>query len=361
VLRTELSGVAVILLLAAACNEPIREFRKIKHEVIGGPQVLATVVTIRTTFQPANRTTSSGIVIGDDAARATAEIGTWRLFDFRHDRVAFVDDYDKTYRYETIRSLVERRRDAADDAFIDKIPLAEFSKTGATRAILGLNATQSVVRLGAYQRELWFASHPQIPPGLFALMHASETPSADAPMAKKVDEGLLAARGFPLLDHSELPFANRRIVIDRSVVSVERRNVPETLLQIPAGYREVKPVQPVRVARPSAPPPTTTATTATMATTATTATVAPPSTETTATTARPPEKPKPVLQKKVPAKKTAPVTKKPATTKKPTTKKLTMKKAKAPASHPPASSSPPHDQKTPKGGSRSSGKVQKTP
>ncbi|MGZ8796407.1 MAG: hypothetical protein ACXW2F_03600 [Thermoanaerobaculia bacterium] len=251
------------LIAILSCNKPTTQ--PLKRPVTpGGPQVQATVVTIRTTLQPENKTTTSTIVIGDEVARATEEIGTWRLFDFKQNRVAFVDDFAKTYRYESLQSLVQRR-DAANSAEMnDRLPRAEYSVTGAQRPVLGVPATQSLVTLGAYQRELWFGTHPLIPAQLFALMHASETPSVDAPIAKKPDEALLAARGFPLLDHAELPYAQTKIVVDRDVVDVGRRNVAESLLQIPENYRELKPRLPAVVV------------TATTATTSTAAVASPP-------------------------------------------------------------------------------------
>ena len=346
-MRTEWCSGAAILVLAASCNQIARESRRPAAKGGGVPQVAAVVVTIRTTQQPANRTTTTAIVIADDLARAMEEVGTWRLFDLQHDRVAFVDDFAKTYRYESLQSLVQRRAAASEQSLSEKLPHAEYRVTGARKPIMGLTATQAVVKLGAYQREIWFASHPLIPTHLFALMQASESPGPAAPMATKVDEAMLAIRAFPLLEHAELPYATSKIVVDRTVVAVDRRNVAEALLQIPGNYRQVKALPIAVRPKPPAPPPetatiatppteTTTATTATTETTATTAT--------TATTPPPPpkvEEKKPAKKKKAPARRKA--------------------KAKAPASHPPASSSHPHDQKTPKGGSRSSSKVRKTP
>jgi hypothetical protein len=311
-LRNDWRWWLAILLLAAACKPqaiiPIRRAR-------GVPQVQATVVTIRTTLQPANRTTTTAIVITDDHARATEEIGTWRLFDLKGDRVAFVDDFARTYRYESLKSLVQRNDAAMDEPVSEKLPRAEYILTGAHQQILGLTAREAVVKLGAYQRVIWFAKHPLIPDHLFLLMEASETPGPAAPIAKEVDDGLLAIRAFPLLDHAELPYAKTKIVIDRAVVSVDRHKVARSLLQIPEDYEELKPLPPaVRRAKPSVAPPIPAATTA--------GEIAGP-------TPPPPPAKKPEV--------------------------------KAPASHRPASSSPPRGRKTPKGGSRSSAKGRKGP
>lgn len=396
-----------IVLLTIACNQPA--VKPLRKAAAPEPQTSATVVTIRTTFQPENKSTTSTIVIGEDAARATDEIGTWRLFDFKQNRVAFVDDFAKTYRYETLQALMQRRSVAAEQPIGEKVPHAQYAETTVRRPVLGVEATQTIVKLGGYQRELWFGTHPLIPDQLFALMLASRTPTADAAMAKKVDEALLAARGFPLLEHAELPFAKTKIVIDRDVVSVARRNVPVAVLHIPRDYRQLKPLPPAVVVRPrpviEAPapvpvttttPPTTTETTTapplpptatvppTTTATATDTTATTTSTTSTTTTTAPKQEAaaekKPVVKKaavKKPAAKKAvvkkavakkpPVTKaKPPATKKKTATKATTKapatkkkapvakpKAKAPASRPPAFSSRPHDQRTPGAGSQS--------
>lgn len=247
---------------------------------------------------------------------------------------------------------MQRRAVAAEQPVGENVPRAEYAVTGVRRPVLGVEATQAVVKLGGYQRQLWFAEHPLIPERLFALMQASRTPTADAAMAKDVDEALLALRGFPLLEHAEVPYANTKIVIDRDVVSVVRRNVDKSLLQIPGDYRQLKPlppgpvVRPRRVVEPPAPAPVTTAPPATSTVpteTAATTTVIPPVTETTTSTEPKPAEVKPE-QKKPPAKPKPPATrKKPATTKAkaPATKKkapAVKPKAKAPASRHPASS-----------------------
>lgn len=236
--RIQPRAAGVILLVAAACNHPAELPKRIRAIRIG-PQIQVTALTIRTTLQPENKTTSSTIVIGPDGARDLSEVGTWRLFDTQQNRVAFVDDIGKVYRYESLQSLQRRRADAGRRSMSESIPRAEYSVTGIQRPILGVTATQSVVKLGAYQREIWIGSHPLIPPALFALMQASDSPTPGAPMAAKADEALLAANGFPLLDHAELPYGTSKIVVDREVVRIQRQNVPESLLQIPADYRDI--------------------------------------------------------------------------------------------------------------------------
>ena len=352
-MRTELRYVVVVaVVLAAACKGEVQQLKKVVRAARStGPQIPATVVTLRTTLQPANKATTTTIVIADDFARSTDEVGEWRLFDLKENRVAVVNDFAKTYRYESLESMRDRHDDAASEPLSDKIPRAEYSVTAERRDILGVPATRSIVKLGGYQRSIWVGSHPLIPPQLFALMEASRAPGPDAPVTKRLDDALLSLRGFPLADHSEMPYANRKIVVDRDVVSIERKNVTASLLDIPDTYREVTAAAPpVPKPKPVVPPPAVPTTTvpaatvptATVPTATVSATTAPTTTVPTTTrapaeagthteTMGPPKPPvvqekkpavakKPAVTKKAPVKK-APATKAPAKTTKSTTKK----------------------------------------
>ena len=326
-LRTELRCAVVAVVLAAACNQPIRELRKVARVVRRtGPQIPATVVTLRTTLQPANKTTITTIVIADDLARSTDEVGEWRLFDLSENRVAFVNDFAKTYRYESLESLRDRHDDASSEPMSDKIPSAQYSTTGTRRDILGIPATQAVVKLGGYQRQIWFGSHPLIPPQLFALMQASRAPGPDAPVSKRVDDALLAVRGFPLADHAELPYAQTKIVVDRDVVSIERKNVAASLLDIPDDYREVKPAPRPRP-QPKPPIPTKTETGVPPPTPAATAGEVASPTQTAAPEKKVETEKKPKPAKRPAVKKKSSVTKKIVTKKSEVTKRPATKKA----------------------------------
>lgn len=230
---------AVLLLLACGEREPAPLAPAAEA---GGPQVRATVVTIRTTSEPYGRSTTHAVVIGESVARSTEEGGLWRLYDFRRDRVSFIDDAERTYRTIPLASLVEERREILSADVRPEMPHATWASSGAERTIGDLTARQSVIRLGRYQRELWLATHSRIPPNLFAMMVASNRPdSAMAPLTREIDEALLAVRAFPFIDRTELPFGrDGKIVIDRVVLSVEQKEVPESLLVIPRSYEEIK-------------------------------------------------------------------------------------------------------------------------
>ncbi len=215
----------------------------VKPPVKGGPpepQVAATVVTIETKLQPQNKTFQHSIVIAGGRARSDDEVDRWRLFDLEHDQVTFVNDIQKTVLTRAVERAIAERRDAANEPLADGVPRAEVVNTGAKRVIHGVEASQVLIRIGGYQRELWIGSPQSIPPNLFAMWFATQpVNSKDEPMMRDADEALLGMRGFPLADHAELPYGTSKLIVDRNVVKIERRNVPQSLLKVNAAYREL--------------------------------------------------------------------------------------------------------------------------
>jgi len=285
----------------------------------------ATVVTIETKLASPDRTLRHTITIANGRARSSDELDRWRLFDLKNNRVTFVDDLDRSYRTVSFAQLTADRRGALVD---DDVP------EGLPRAVVTRGATPNdlVVRIGAYERRLRIEQNKAIPEQLFAMMQASEPIATPLmPIMRAAEEALLQVRGFPVEDHAELPYGDRKMIVDRKVVSVTQADVPATLLDVNRAFREIvapvvvapkprrtRPKQVVQEAAPIEVAPVT----------ATTAT------ETTATTA--PEKPKPaVVKKPAPAKKkAAPVVKKKAPVKK---KAAPVVKKKAPKKKPTSS------------------------
>ena len=74
------------------------------------------------------------------------------------------------------------------------------------------------------------------------MMYASDAPTPPlAPMMREVDEALLNVRGFPLADRAEVPVAKNTLIVDRAVTSNAQRDVPQAVVSIPSGYRDVTP------------------------------------------------------------------------------------------------------------------------
>jgi hypothetical protein len=228
--------VLILALICAACKPaPPKPATR-----AAAPTIHATVMTLRTTIEPGNRNLTHTIVIAGDRVRSTAEHDTWRLFDTKAKTVTFVDDIERTIRTAPVAALMARRREAMTNGLASHFPDVSLVRGDATKTILGVNARQSLIESGAYRRELWLAEHPAVPRGLFAMMSATEMPSSPlAPMARKVDDALAAIEGFPLVDRTEVPYGKKKFIVDRVVTQIERRDVPQSTITIPAGYRDL--------------------------------------------------------------------------------------------------------------------------
>jgi len=216
------------------------------------PRTRATVVTIETTIQPGNKTTSHTLVIGNGRARSGDELDSWRLYDLANDRVTFVNDVEKTFRTVSNAQLAKDRLGALDDPLPADLPRAEITATNAKKTLQGVAAAQSVVKLGGYTHELCIAPHPLIPPRLYAMMVASEPPSSPlVPVMKNVDEALMKVSGFPLAEHSELVYGKKKMTVDKQVVKIEQRDVPAALLNVRGDYKDVSIKAPAARPQPS--------------------------------------------------------------------------------------------------------------
>lgn len=205
-----------LLVVLSACNKPLAKARLKAVENAVEPKMSATVITIQTILQPQNKTLTHSIVMAHGHARSDDELDRWRLFDVEHNTITYVDDIARTY-YTVPANGVQRPSAAAEGG--GPAPVA----TGAKRVILGVEASQFLVRMGGYQRELWIGAPKAVPPQLFGMMH----------------EDLAELPGFPLLDHAELPYGNTKMVVDRRVIKIERKNVAQSLLNIPGDYKNI--------------------------------------------------------------------------------------------------------------------------
>jgi hypothetical protein len=232
---TGLPILALILIACGGCQPKITHPPRLSAVE---PKTRATIVTIRTTVQPANRSFVHSLVIANDRARSGDEVDSWRLFDLKSQTVTYVNDVTKTYRSVPLATIVAQRRSTMAQPLQEEIPLVEFAVTGAKRVVDGVETSQSVIRAGGYVRELWIGSHPQIPEGLFAMMTASAPVSSPiAPMMKQADAALIEVKGFPLIDHSELPMGDKTLVVEHSVVKVDQRDIPQSWLNVPRSYQ----------------------------------------------------------------------------------------------------------------------------
>src|SRR5437660_11523168 len=108
------------------------------------PTIRATVVTIQTTIQPANKTYAHTIVIANNRARSTDEADQWRLFDFAQKQVTFVDNIAHTIRVQSFDDAIAARRAAVARPVPDGMPRAQFVVTHAEKTLQAVATTQSV-------------------------------------------------------------------------------------------------------------------------------------------------------------------------------------------------------------------------
>ena len=219
--------VILLVCISTSCKEPAP---KKTGAPAAGPQTRATVVTIRTTIQPDNKTHTHTLVIANNQARSTDELDQWRLYDTRARTVTFVDDIAKTTRTESFDALLKKHRDALAAQLPGHYPRAYVKKDGA----------ELHIEVGNYRRRLKLAEQRAIPAELFTMMQASDAATSPlAPMMRAAGDTLMRTRAFPMTDHSELPYANKKLVIDREVVSIAEQNVPAALLRVPSGYKDL--------------------------------------------------------------------------------------------------------------------------
>src|SRR5687768_4219379 len=135
---TELPTKRLVLLLAicVACKPAPKQ----PATPGAGPQVAATVLTVRTSTGA--QITNHEIVIANGRARSTGEQDVWRLFDTKASTVTFVDEIDRTIRTESLDALLDKRRTSLAAAIPSHYPRAKLSH-GARKTILGVSAQQS--------------------------------------------------------------------------------------------------------------------------------------------------------------------------------------------------------------------------
>ena len=229
----------LLLLVSLGCQKPATS----PARTTGGPQVRATVITIRTSLAPEGTSQLHTIVVAGDRARSTQEHDLWRLFQFDQERVVLVDDIGKTVRERTLAEMRQEKGRALASNLPPHYPRLELVATDERRVILGVEARKHVIESGTYRRELWIAEHRAIPPSLFAMMVATSPATTPlAPMMRGVEEALAQVRGFPLVDRTEVTWGDTRKVIERTVVGIEQKDVPESLIRPPADYRNLTPV-----------------------------------------------------------------------------------------------------------------------
>lgn len=209
------------------------------------PQIEATIVTVRTNVSESEKATIHKVVAADGKARIGNELDHWRLFDFTNRTVTRVDEVERSYRTESFDDLFAARRKATARPVPQGVPRARFEVSNEVRTIAGLTAQRHSVRLGEYRRDLWISREPLIDPMLFAIASASEAMEAEyGGVMRDVYPRIVALRGFPLIDRSEIAAGKQTVIAERIVEKIERGPIPAAWLQIPTAYENKTPKAP---------------------------------------------------------------------------------------------------------------------
>ena len=72
--------------------------------------------------------------------------------------------------------------------------------------------------------------------GPYVAQHAHEEPPQ---LFGMMNAEFAALRGFPLIDHAELPYGKSKLIVDNSVVRIEQKNVALSLINVRSEYKEI--------------------------------------------------------------------------------------------------------------------------
>lgn len=230
--------VALAALAAATCSRPAPPAEPVAPAP-ASTTIDATVITLRVVSQPGNETTRHELLIANGKVRSTDEIDRWRLFDTRDDTVTYVDDVARTFRRETRQNLLDRY--SRELAAAPRMPAAAVvEREAVTRTMDGYAARGLVIRLGAFERELWITEGLPIDPTFFSLYTDAEPLDPDGIRAmRSAITALDRVRGYPVIDHVRFQSGKQSIDVETTVESVGNRSISAARLRVPTGYREI--------------------------------------------------------------------------------------------------------------------------
>ena len=181
--RLRLALLLLALCLSLGCQKPAPDAAR---KGTAGPQLSATVLTIRTTIEPEKESQTHSIVLTADRARDTRELDRWHLYDLKSSKVTAVDEIAETTRLYSVAELTNERRTAHAGKVPAHYPRPRLVATNDRRTLLGIQAQRYVIESGTYRRELWMGEHPAIPSALFSTMQLVQPASTPlAPIDRK--------------------------------------------------------------------------------------------------------------------------------------------------------------------------------
>lgn len=236
------TAVALACAVLLACSEPELPLPRLIRPMSRGPRVQAKVLSIRTNMSGKPHGFRHLIVHANHRVRIGNEVGSWRLFDLTARTVTTVDEVTRTYRTDSLSTIVRKHRQVL------ATPIPDLIKPAAVEILPEPTSWNSIpiqryrIRLGGYRRELWMSTTPILPEPFWVLYLATEPLEGPyAGILQKANGLLLQSTGFPVVDRSDMEYDGKMLVIEKVLEKVDHRAVPASWLEIPRGYQNLSP------------------------------------------------------------------------------------------------------------------------
>lgn len=239
-----LGAIAVLTWAAAfACSAPDIPIPGMVRATPPGRRVQARVLSIRTNLRGKPQGFRHLIVYANNRVRIGNEVDPWRLFDLTARTVTFVDDSARTYRTDSLSSVVRKHRQLLSTPLPGLIKPADVEILSQPESWNNIPIRRYRIRSGGYRRELWMSVTPIIPEPFWILYLATEPVEGPyAGILQKAHGLLLQTTGFPVVDRSDMEYDGRAFTVEKVLENVNDRAVPASWLEVPAGYKNLTPI-----------------------------------------------------------------------------------------------------------------------
>lgn len=236
------AAVALTCAAVSACTKPDLPIPGLARLSRPGRRVRARVLSIRTNMSGRPHGFRHLVIYANNRVRIGNEVDSWRLFDLAARTVTTVDDVKRTYKTESLSTVVRKHRQLLATPIPDLIKPAEIEIVPQPESWNNIPIRRYRIRVGGYRRELWMSTTIIIPEPFWVLYLATEP--LDGPYAgilQKANGLLLHSTGFPVVDRSDMEYDGKKFVIEKVLEKVEDRAVPVSWLEVPAGYKNLTP------------------------------------------------------------------------------------------------------------------------
>ncbi len=233
---------AFLLLNLVRCSEPVA---KTSAKASGAPvrKVEATRLLIRTTALPQKKSFMQSVLISGGKVRFGDEQDRYRLLDLEKKSVTVVDGVARIFSTEPFAEIRAAKLRLSKGPIPPGIEPATLTKLG-NRKFGERSASGVRLAMGTWKREIWLSRELPVDPSFFALQTASEPMSETfGGVMREATPALLELEGFPIHDEAEMKAGKTRYFIQRKLEKVEKLQLPASLFEVPASYRDASPVK----------------------------------------------------------------------------------------------------------------------